>query len=188
MSLDLTQRIRELYEQASRMERGPFASAADRDRARFLRRDAQRLEVIMHEPQDKRRRELARIHALKRDLRLIEDDYRSLVGMFSRGRTRTARELDSWERGQLIKHLASRLPERIPRGRWVQPRITLPEGRWRMGRKVCAMLAANGRGHRYADSMARHMFHVDRWEHLVAWQLHDLIAALEIDQRRRSRA
>jgi len=188
MGADLTAKIAAMRDGLRRAEAAiPFGgySAADRERLRRMRDDIHMLEKVMAEPQNKRHRELGHIHALKRDLRLLEDDYRALISTFSRGRTRTAAEMDSHERRQLISHLESRRPRRTWVRHWIEPRITLPEGRRRMGKKVCAMLAARDRGHGYADAMAKHMFHVDRWEHLNALQLHDLVAALETDQRRR---
>lgn len=55
-------------------------------------------------------RDLARIHALKRELRLDDDTYRDVLWAVCR--VESSASLDDFGRGQLIAHLVSKLPAR----------------------------------------------------------------------------
>lgn len=149
--------------------------------------ERRRLERILAEPAADRNKDLRDIHVAKRDLGLDDATYRDILWTF--GRTRTAAELDGYARREVIRHLKSRGWRPRPRRRkFISPRITLPEDRARMGRKICAMLAARDADHPYADAMAQRMGGVTTWEFLSADDLHKLVAALEIDQRRHAEA
>ncbi len=131
---------------------------------------------------DPRLRELARIHILRDQAALDDVAYRATI--WAIGRVRSAADLDAYQRRRLIRNLANRVVHRPGDRHWVTPRIQLSESAEKMGRKVCALLAAAEREHPYADAIARKMRGVDRWEFLASDDLHRLIAALQIDQRR----
>jgi phage-related protein len=56
---------------------------------------------------ERRRRDLAFIHAAKKQLAMADDAYRALIARFSDGRTDSAGELSAAERGQVMDHLRS---------------------------------------------------------------------------------
>lgn len=135
-----------------------------------------------------RSKELARIHCLKRDLRLSDEEYRDVL--FTVCRVRSAGDLDFSGRLRLIDHLASRagkpevgaLRNRDPEWAWVD---NASEDRRKLLRKLIMQLRSRGLKRKYADSMARHMFHVERLEFCNPDQLHALVSAMSIDQKRR---
>jgi phage gp16-like protein len=53
---------------------------------------------------ERRRREIAAIHAMKKELALAEDSYRAAVGRVSKGRTDSAADLTERERGELLSY------------------------------------------------------------------------------------
>jgi phage gp16-like protein len=134
---------------------------------------------------DMRRRDLARIHILREELRIADADYRDIL--WTIGRVRSAAEMDSALRQAVIRHLSARRKYAPGERRWISPRITLPAESAAMGKKVCALLSAGAREHPYADSIARRMCGVERWEFLPPDDMHRMIAALQIDQRRQTR-
>ncbi len=148
-------------------------------RAQNLDREADKLLRVAKEPEIERRRELARIHILADELGYSEAGYRDMV--FTQTRMTSAGDCDAFDRGRVIKHLEA---QKRAAGTFISPRITLPEDRAAMGRKVCAMLVARRAGHAYADAIAQRLDAVERWEFLPADGLHKLVAALEFDKRR----
>lgn len=128
-----------------------------------------------------RARELAAIHVAKKQLGLDDETYRLML--WSVARVRSAADLDHAGRQAVLDHLRARgfRPGRAGRPRPAPDRAGL------VG-KIRALLIAGGhRPDAYADAMARRMFGVARYEWLRADQLHRLVAALEIDRRRRVR-
>lgn len=134
-----------------------------------------------------RNRELAQIHIAKKQLALDEETYRAML--WSVARVRSAGELDFTGRKQVLAHLKAR---GFKTGKPKNPRAGRPSNmdhadRGPSLRKIEALLADAGRAWAYADGMAKKMFHVEK----VAWcstdQLHSIVAALVIDQKRRSR-
>lgn len=135
--------------------------------------------------------ELAKIHIAKARLGL--DDLIA-AGICVCGRERTAyhemlwtvarvhsaADLDEGGRRRVLEHLRARGFQDRSRGR---PRTA--DGNAAI-RKIEALLSDAGRPWSYADAMARRMFHVDRVTFCDRDQLRRLIAALSIDQRRRT--
>lgn len=132
-----------------------------------------------------RSKELARIHCLKRDLRLSDDEYRDVL--FAVCRVRSAGDLDYSGRLRLIDHLNSRLAPKAgsvnKEWGWVD---NASEDRRKLLRKLIMQLRSRGLKREYADSMARHMFHVERLEFCAPDQLHAIVSALSIDSRRKA--
>lgn len=130
---------------------------------------------------DLRARELAAIHVARRMLGLDEETYRLML--WTVARVHSAADLDHAGRQAVLDHLRARgfRPSRPGRPRAAPERAAL------IG-KIRALLIAGGhRPDAYADAMARRMFGVDRYEWLAARDLRRLVAALEIDRRRRLR-
>lgn len=132
---------------------------------------------------DRRRRLLAKVHLLKKEIGLEDDTYREAIeALFG---VRSAAGLTDDQLVRLISHLdpagaasAGGYPGR-PRN------MDHPE-RGAMLRKVEALLADAGRPWAYANSIARKMWGVQRVEWLSGRKLHAVIAALEYDRRRRT--
>ncbi len=135
-----------------------------------------------------RNAELARIHCLKRDLRLPDDEYRDLL--FALTRARSAGDLDNAGRARLIEHLASLARregvDRRPRAAQHGKRPSVAADREAQLRKLEALLADAGRPWAYVEAIAKRMCHVDAVRFCTAEQLGKLIAALEYDRRRRA--
>jgi phage gp16-like protein len=64
---------------------------------------------------ERRRRELAFIHAAKKQLAMAEDAYRAMILRFSKDRTDSAGDLDQAERGKVMDHLRTFGAGRKPR-------------------------------------------------------------------------
>lgn len=136
---------------------------------------------------DAKRRELAMIHIAKKQLRMDDETYRTML--FTIARVRSAADLDFTGRKRVLEHLKSRgftsRPGKTPRPD--RPKNMNDADRGPSLKKIEAMLAEAGRPWAYADGMAKRMFHVEK----VAWcnvdQLHSIVAALVYDQQRRSR-
>ena len=137
-----------------------------------------------------RRKDLSRIHCLKKDLGLTEDNYRALLqGLTGKD---SSKDMDYKERWRVIcemgklkggkgQNRASTAPKKYP-GR---PAI-IPDKEALIG-KIEALLTIAGRPWRYAHGIAKKMFGID----LVEWcdpdQLWRIAAALEYDRRRREK-
>lgn len=139
------------------------------------------LSATMAKP-DQRVRELGRIHCLKRDLGLDDEAYRNVL--WAVARVDSAAQLDAHDRIAVI-HLqahAQRAGIRRPKARQ-KPAMHKAA----LVSKVRALLmdAKPRRDDAYADGMAQRMFGVERFTWCEPAQLHKLVAALSIDQRRR---
>lgn len=137
----------------------------------------------MAKPKDRRAAELGRIHILKKDLGLDEDQYRAML--WTVGRVESSRDLDSYGRQAVIDHLTAhaRLAGKL------RAAPQRPSGdKAKLTSKVRALLmdAQPPRDDAYADGIARQMFGVERFTWCAPVQLRKLIAALEIDKRRRA--
>jgi phage gp16-like protein len=139
-----------------------------------------------------RNRDLARIHALKRELELTDEDYRAVI--WTVAQVRSSGDLDVTGRRRLIDHLAARAKVMKPAGAAgakTEPRYgrrprTGEETRRLMSR-VEAHLTVTKRPWTYAHAMAKRMFGRERVEWLAPHELLKLVAALEIDARRHGR-
>jgi phage gp16-like protein len=129
---------------------------------------------------DHRRAELAKIHIARAQLQLDDDAYRDML--WTVARARSAADLDSEGRHQVLEHLKARGFRGRRKGR-SRPGV----GRVRLVRKIRAQLRAAGRQDAYADGIAQRMFHVDRYEWCDRDQLHRIVAALTYDAQRHGR-
>lgn len=132
----------------------------------------------------KRRQVLVRIAA--RELQLDDATYRALLRNV--GGVASSTDLTHVSVERVLAHLRNRgfkpKPPRTPTpGR---PHNMDDQARGPLLGKVEALLLSADRDWAYADAMARQMFHVDKVAFLHEGQLHRLVAALEIDKRRRA--
>jgi len=139
---------------------------------------------------DPRTRDLARIHVAAKALRLDRATYVALVKRVSAecGKPcESSADLDAAGRAALIRELVrlgyksddQQRRKRIYAGR---PKDIQAKP---MLRKVEAILADNKRPWAYAHAMAKRMHKVDKVEWLNPQQLHTLVAALQVDAKRR---
>lgn len=128
---------------------------------------------------------IAKLHIARQQLAMEGADYRSLLARISPGCT-SSTQLDL---SQLLQALAEMqrlgfVPRTGPR-HGKRPKPTA--GRQALMGKIEALLAEARRPRHYADSMARRMFQIDKVDWLNGQQLHKLVAALMIDERRAGR-
>jgi phage gp16-like protein len=140
-------------------------------------------------PPDTRNRELAQIHIAKAQLGMADDTYRALL--WTLGRVRSAAALDYAGRQRVLDHMRAcgfkarpPKPERPKDPAWAWVNNAAPD-RQAMLRKIAVMLQAAGREKSYVDGIARQMFRAERIEFCAPDQLHRIVAALEVDRRRR---
>ena len=126
-----------------------------------------------------RTRELRRIHTGKRTLCLDDDTYRDLLERVTG--QRSAADLDAKQRRAVIDELY-RLGFK-PKDHRKPAAGGL--GKTRLLNKIEALLADAGRPWTYVDGMAKHMFGLDAVAFCDDRQLHKIVAALMIDQKRR---
>lgn len=141
----------------------------------------------------KRRRDLAAIHQLKKELHQDDETYRTMLERVTG--SRSSADLDAAQRRAVIAELhrlAGRTEEgakrrarflRITAGK---PTKIAPDKVALVG-KVEALLATAERPWAYAHGLAKRMFGAVRLEWCKPDQLHRLIAALEIDAKRRAK-
>lgn len=133
-----------------------------------------------------RNRELAAIHAAKRDLRLDDEAYRAML--WSVARVRSAADLDAGGRRRVLDHLKAVGWKSKPRRRVAQqPGTPHNLDREAMLQKIEAQLADMQLPWSYADAIAKHQAGIER----VAWlrksqQLAAVIAALHVEQEKRA--
>jgi phage gp16-like protein len=129
---------------------------------------------------DMRRVELAKIHIAKQQLGLDDEVYKQML--WTVARVESSADLDTHGRRKVIEHLKSRgFIDNKKRKYLGRPHNTDTNAQIQ---KIEAMLADGKLPWSYADSMAKHMFKVDRVTFCNAEQLQKLIAAL-IYQRNR---
>ncbi|WP_170113245.1 gp16 family protein [Ahniella affigens] len=128
---------------------------------------------------------IQKIHAAARALTLDDDTYRDMLHRVTGKRScadMNTVQLEAVSR-ELDRLQGNARPQSLANGP-----VTIQEGCRAMMTKVERLLISRDRQWEYAHSMARHMFKVDRVEWLRPADLHKLVAALEIDSRRRSKA
>ena len=130
-----------------------------------------------------RRRDLARIHCLKRDLKLSVSDYRALL--WTLARVDSAKDLDATGRGKVILHLVDLARRSRVRPFPGKPRNAGAPDRAATIKKIEAMLAEERRPWSYATGIAKRMFKKQRLEFCTPDELHKVMLALEYDRRRR---
>jgi phage gp16-like protein len=128
---------------------------------------------------DLRRRELAKIHCLRRDLGLDEDTYRDALEQIAG--VRSASELD--ERGrqkviEVLRHDAGKRGEYPGRPHNMKKRPELA--------KIEALLADSGRSWAYGEGIARRMYKKQRLAFCTPEELRGVITALVKDAQRRA--
>lgn len=139
------------------------------------------------QPAQARPNALAQIHIAKKQLGMDDGTYRDML--WGVARVRSAKDLDHGARQKVLDHLKacgfkSSQPKTPTPGR---PRNMSHPERGPMLRKVEALLLSSNRPWAYAHEMAKRMFKVDDVAFCHEGQLHDLVAALEVDKRRRAR-
>jgi phage gp16-like protein len=130
------------------------------------------------DPDRGRRKDLARIHLLKRDLGLDDDSYRSLLHTLT-GKT-SAKDLDHKQRWRAICEMAKLA------GGGPAPRPRAAEGKEPLMGKIDALLRSLGLPRSYADGIAKNMWGVDMARWCDAAQLRGLVAALVKHGQRRA--
>lgn len=138
------------------------------------------------QPAQPRGNALAQIHIAKKQLGLDDDTYRAML--WGVARVHSAADLDHAGRAKVLAHLKhcgfkSRPPTQPTAGR---PRNMDSADRGPLLHKVQALLLDAGRPWAYAHQMAKHMYQVDAVDFCHEGQLHKLVAALEVDKRRRN--
>ena len=134
---------------------------------------------------DPRRQQLARIHLAKKQLRLDDDTYRSLL--LRVGGHASSADMTAEQRNAVLREFA--------RLGFKEERKTDQRRRWPgeprncdavpLLRKVRALLADQRRPWSYVHKLGERMFNVKRVEWLREDQLHSLVGALQIDANRR---
>lgn len=138
----------------------------------------------MSDANDLRRRQLAAIHAAKRDLGMDDDLYRDLLQQHT-GK-RSAGQLNAKQRAKFLSALKAMGFQRQPR-KTVGEYPGKPKNMNEMLVKIEAQLADMKLPWSYADAIAKRQFNIDR----VAWlkkqeQFSAVIAALYVEQEKRA--
>ena len=130
---------------------------------------------------------LAKIHIAKKDLGLDDHTYRTML--HSIAGVSSAKLLTPQKATMVINHLKrSGFIEKKAKNSTAGRKAPNPTESCRlMMGKVEAMLADRGLPWAYADGIAQQMFKLDAVNFCDAAQLHKIIAALTIQQRRQSR-
>lgn len=133
----------------------------------------------------RRRKQLAAIHAARRDLGLDEDGYRLMLREVAGAES--AKDLDAAGRRKVLDHLRRVGWERKPRRRVAEhPGTPHNIDREQMLQKIEAQLTDMGLPWSYADAIARQQTGIER----VAWlrkrdDLTGVIGALHVEQEKR---
>lgn len=133
----------------------------------------------------RRRKQLAAIHAARRDLGMDEDDYRLMLRQVTG--VASAKDLDASGRRKVLDHLRRVGWDKRPRKRVAQyPGTPHNIDREQMLQKIEAQLTDMGLPWSYADAIARRQTGIER----VAWlrkaaDLTGVIGALHVEQEKR---
>ena len=125
-----------------------------------------------------RRRDLGVIHAEAKRLGMDDQTYRAMLASVT-GKS-SAGEMDIKERWKVIQELS-----RMSGQRATGPYITDPD-KVMMIKKIYAIIHSRGLSEDYVNAIAQRMFSVDLFKWLRPAQMHKLVAALEIDGKRRA--
>ncbi len=158
----------------------------DMRRARYTGELARKITRQAAQPAQPRTSSLAQIHIAKKQLGMDDGTYRAML--WGVARVNSAADLDHAGRAKVLAHLKAcgfkSLPPATPTpGR---PGNMDHPTRGPMLGKVEALLLDAGRPWAYAQAMAKRMFQVDALDFCHEGQLHSLVAALEVDKRRRA--
>lgn len=124
---------------------------------------------------DRRGRELARIHILRKELELDDDSYRDLL--FSITQHRSAGELDQFHRSRVLEHLQSLRNKSGHKKPAYPDRPHNADSNLQIG-KIEALLTVNKLPWSYANNIARRMFQKDRVAFCNSEELTAVITAL----------
>lgn len=136
--------------------------------------------------QDYRKKELARIHVYRQLLGLDDETYRDLL-MKLTGK-RSAGDMDTKERWQVINHMKALVYGESPRKGY--PGKPKNMGRPDIGpmlSKIEALLAEANQPWKYADSMSKRMYKVEKVQWCTPEQLHKIVAALVYNAKKQGR-
>lgn len=125
---------------------------------------------------------LAKIHVAKKQLAMQDEEYRAMLR--SVAGVESARDLTSASAHKVLKHLE--LCGFKPVGNGRRPRVAA--GRIAQLAKIEALLAEAGRPWDYAAGMVKRICKVDAIEFCDGEMLGKVIAALQIDAKRRGQA
>lgn len=126
----------------------------------------------MSQPKNKRHGQLARIHILKKDLGMNDDEYRTMLHQVV-GKE-SAKDLTVGQRNRVIDHLKN--IKEGPKQRNI--------GDSPMRGKIKALLMAGDKPTAYGDGIARNICGVDRLEWVPDDQLYKIITALRKQAQR----
>lgn len=127
---------------------------------------------------------LAKIHIAKKQLCMDDDVYRAMLQQVAN--VQSAAALDARGIEKVLKHMEA-LGAKFTKGKFkASKRGTPAQDKQALASKIKALLVDGKLPDTYADSMAKRMFGVERWEWLPVEQLQKLVAALAINQRRHS--
>lgn len=125
---------------------------------------------------------LAKIHIAKKELALDDDTYRAVLQGMT-GKT-SAKDLTETEALNLLAYFKrSGWKPKSKAGKRPNP----PLDKAALVRKIEAQLAEAKRPWAYADSMAKHMFKIDKLDWCDVDQLQRIVAALAYDAKRNGR-
>jgi len=134
---------------------------------------------------DTKRREIAKIQIARKELGMAEEVYRNLL--WTLGRAKSSADLDHAGRRRVLDHMrACGWKPKAGKPHPGKPHNTNTPDRGPLLGKVEALLADARREWAYADGLAKSMFGIERVAFCHAGQLHKMVAALEIDKRRRA--
>ena len=133
---------------------------------------------------ERRTKELARIHIAKKELGLDEDVYRDILKQVCN--VDSAKDLDQPGRNKLMAYFRGKGwgKENYTKGR---PHNMQAPGRKRQLSKIEALLAEAGRPWSYVDGMVKKICKVDKLEFCTPALLSKIIAALMKDAKRHGR-
>lgn len=120
-------------------------------------------------------KKIALIHVAKNQVGMSDAEYRALLAGFGAS---SSKEIKSAQFDAVMRQFRSL--GFVPRRNYRKP----AESKKRLQAKVMAQITALGITNAYVDAMARRMFGRDSWRWLNADELHRLVAALSIHQKR----
>lgn len=127
---------------------------------------------------------LAKVHIAKQQLGMDDDSYRALLARVAG--VKSAKDLNPRQMGAVLAEL-ERLGFKPKSTRQGRSKPNPAKSRVSVMNKIEALLAEAKRPWAYADSMALHMFKVERVEWLNDSQIYRLMQALVIDAQRHGR-
>ncbi|RXS92952.1 gp16 family protein [Acinetobacter junii] len=129
-----------------------------------------------------RRSRLAAIHMGKKTLGLDDDTYRDMLEHVTD--KRSAKDMSDDDLVKVLQHMEKLGFTKNDFGK--KPNVTLTKTQ--LIDKIEALLADSGRHWNYAHGCARNMFQKDQVQFCNEYQLWKIVAALEIDKKRRTKS